>query len=251
MGSSGCGKTFLISCIIGTGKLDSGNVQAFGDNVGRNTSKIGYMPQEIGLIDEFTISEILRFYGVLHGVKLSKIAERAAFICELLELHDTDKLIRDCSGGQQRRISFAIALVNEPELLILDEPTVGVDTMLRTKIWNYLIDISSKRKVTVLITTHYIEEARQSTHIGLMRNGILLAQDTTHNLLTQCETASLEEAFQKLSEKQEKGGKNFVVLNSSEKPRPKGVRMKSSSSALTTLCALVMKNYIQLVRHPW
>ena len=78
------------------------------------------------------------------------------------------------SGGQQRRVSFAVALLHNPELLILDEPTVGVDPMLRQSIWNHLIRLSSEQKKTILITTHYIEEARQANTVGLMRNGRFL-----------------------------------------------------------------------------
>lgn len=125
MGASGCGKTTLISCIVGMCSLDSGDIKVFDDSVGRNNSKIGYMPQEIALIGEFTISEMLHFYGVIFGMKKDKIEERLRFLCDLLELPDDDKLIEQCSGGQQRRISFAVALVHEPEVLILDEPTVG------------------------------------------------------------------------------------------------------------------------------
>lgn len=250
MGSSGCGKTSLISCIIGTGKLDSGDIRAFGDSVGKNISRIGYMPQESALVNEFTISEIMRFYGIFHGVELDKIEKRTAFICEMLELHDTDKRIGDFSGGQQRRISFAVALVNEPELLILDEPTVGVDAMLRTKIWSYLNDIAALRKVTVLITTHYIEEARLATHVGLMRKGILLVQDTTHTLLQQCGTSSLEGAFLQLSEQQEQGQTIFVAPNEPTDLRPIGLGAKSPSSVGTKLRALIMKDVVQLVRNP-
>lgn len=126
MGSSGCGKTTLISCLVGINSLDSGSIEVFHDEVGKHNTKIGYMPQEIALIKEFKICEMIRFYGIIHGMALEKIEERIRFLCSLLELPDTEKLIGECSGGQQRRVSFAIALVHEPEILILDEPTVRV-----------------------------------------------------------------------------------------------------------------------------
>lgn len=204
MGASGCGKTTLLSCLVGINHLNSGDIEMFGEPVtNSNKLRIGYMPQESALINGFTVKEMVWFYGVIFGLTSERINERFRFLSSLLVLPDQDRLIKDCSGGQQRRISFALTLVHEPELLILDEPTVGVDPLLRAKIWDYLVELTVKKNVTVLLSTHYIEEARQSTHVGIMRNGVQMAEDSPANILAMCETTSLEEAFLRLSEKQE------------------------------------------------
>lgn len=256
MGASGCGKTTLISCIVGTSSLDRGHVEVFDDKVGKNNSKIGFMPQEIALINEFSIKEMIHFFGIIFGMNSEKIDERLRFLSELLELPDDDKLIGECSGGQQRRVSFAIALVHEPDILILDEPTVGVDPLLRSKIWEHLIDLSRTKNVTVLMTTHYIEEARQSTHVGLMRNGLLIAEDTPQNLLETLESTSMEEVFLKLSVDQEHGREmyNFrvppdIIEESKRKPSAKHIKYFQPSYG-RKLHAMIMKNLIQVVRNP-
>lgn len=256
MGSSGCGKTTIISCIVGTNTLDSGKIEVFYNKVGTNQTKIGYMPQEMALIPEFTIRESLNFYGILYGMDKEKIDERIEFLCDLLDLQDDSKLVKKCSGGQQRRISFAVALIHEPELLILDEPTVGVDPLLRFRIWNFLVDISRTKNVTVLMSTHYIEEARKSSHIGLMRKGVLLIEDTPQNLLTMCETTNLEAAFLMLSEQQEKRLQPPRVITTPEMSEEQAKRMSKSKmenfppSFATKLHALTMKSFIQTIREP-
>ena len=259
MGSSGCGKTTLISCIVGMSSLDKGHIKVFNDEVSKNNLKIGYMPQEIALISKFTISEMLHFFGIIFGLNEERIDERLRFLSKLLELPPDDKIIGECSGGQQRRVSFAIALIHEPEILILDEPTVGIDPILRSKIWNHLIHLSKVQNVTVLLTTHYIEEARQSTHVGLMRKGMLIAEDTPQNLLENCQTESLEEAFLKLSEGQEFGylGRKYIVREDSEESVQQRLskRFKKTTEIFAPsnerkLRALIMKNFIQIVRNP-
>lgn len=258
LGSSGCGKTTLISCMVGTNSLDSGSIQVLYDNVRRNSMKIGYMPQDIALINEFTISEMIAFYGVIHGMKASRIKERTDVIVDLLELPDSDKMVGKCSGGQQRRVSLACALVHEPEILILDEPTVGVDPLLRVKIWDFLIEMARTKNMTVLLSTHYIEEARQSTHVGIMRNGSLIAQDTPQNLLQKFATTSLEETFLRLSKRQEneqRGGpqidlETIATTASEDKPIRRNRTEHSTANDGRTLRALISKNITQLVRNP-
>lgn len=260
MGASGCGKTTLISCIVGMSPLDSGTIELFDDDVGKNNSKVGYMPQDIALVKEFTIKEIIHFYGIIFGMGPKKIAKRLRFLSELLELPDDDQFVGNCSGGQQRRISFAIAMVHEPELLILDEPTVGVDPILRNKIWGHLAEITWRKNVTVLMTTHYIEEARQSTHVGLMRNGVLLAEATPYNLMQKFETTSLEEAFLRLSEDQEKGIKSQLFIENPDTIDRHSTNRSSNNSSVKleffspskarNILALTMKNVIQLTRNP-
>lgn len=127
--------------------------------------RIGFMPQKISLIDEFTITEVIYYFGRIYGMSNNKIIERLAFICKLLDLKSTKMVIGNCSGGQLRRISLAVSMLHDPEILILDEPTVGLDATIRQKIWNFLNETTKINNTTVIITTHYIEEAKKADYV--------------------------------------------------------------------------------------
>jgi len=204
LGASGCGKTTLLNCIIGRKRLNSGQIWVLGGTPGSRNSgapgpRIGYMPQETGLYGEFSIRETFLFFGRVVGMTKSAIMERYNFLVKLLMLPDGEEAIKTLSGGQQRRVSLAVALLHEPELLILDEPTVGVDPLLRHLIWEHLLEIAKRGNTTIIITTHYIEEARQADIIGLMRGGYFLAEEPPEKLMLQHNAQTLEEVFLKLS----------------------------------------------------
>ncbi|CAH2096872.1 unnamed protein product [Euphydryas editha] len=138
LGASGCGKTTLLSCIVGRRKLDSGEVWVLGGKPGEKGSgvpgpRVGYMPQDIALVGEFTVRDAVYYFGRIYGMKKQKLKERFDFLLNLLDLPSGSRFIKSLSGGQQRRVSLAAALVHEPELLILDEPTVGLDPVLRER----------------------------------------------------------------------------------------------------------------------
>ncbi|XP_057341035.1 ABC transporter G family member 20-like [Microplitis mediator] len=207
LGASGCGKTTLLSCIVGISSLDSGEIFALGGHPGSKSSsvpgpKVGFMPQEISLVKEFTLLGALHYFGRINGVKDDVIEERHIFLAELLQLPPKNRLVKHMSGGQQRRVSFACALIHEPELLILDEPTVGLDPILRENIWDFLVNLTRRKGVTVIITTHYIEETKLADKIGLLRHGKMLAEMSPNKLLAKCRCDTLEEAFLMLSQKQ-------------------------------------------------
>lgn len=167
MGASGCGKTTLLSCIVGRRRLNAGEIWVLGGRPGSRGSgvpgpRIGYMPQELALYGEFTLRETLIYFGWIAGMTTAQVDERIDFLIKLLQLPNSSRFVKSLSGGQQRRMSLAAALLHEPELLILDEPTVGVDPVLRNSIWNHLVDITNNGGRTVIITTHYIEETRQA-----------------------------------------------------------------------------------------
>ncbi|KAK9873202.1 hypothetical protein WA026_021435 [Henosepilachna vigintioctopunctata] len=214
LGASGCGKTTLLSCVVGRRLFNSGELWVLGGKPGTKGSgvpgpRVGYMPQEIALVGEFTVSDAMFYFGRLANMKDSRIRSHFQELKELLDLPPDDRYIKNCSGGQQRRVSFAVALIHKPELLILDEPTVGVDPVLRDRIWKYLIEITQKQNISVIITTHYIEETRQANLIGLMRGGKLLAEDSPDRLLRYFNTNNLEEVFLILSRQQETGNLNL------------------------------------------
>uniref|UniRef100_A0A3B4Z105 ABC transporter G family member 23-like n=1 Tax=Stegastes partitus TaxID=144197 RepID=A0A3B4Z105_9TELE len=205
LGPSGCGKTTLLKCIVGTLKISRGHITVLGKPPafpGHNVPgrMVGYMPQELALYNEFTISDTLTFFGRVHGLTSKETQARMDFLIDFLDLPQKHSLVRNLSGGQRRRVSLGAALLQNPELLILDEPTVGVDPVLRAKIWQHLVEIVKTGKVSVIITTHYIEEARQAHVVGLMRNGRLLAEGPPEAVMKQHSATTLERAFLQLCE---------------------------------------------------
>jgi len=138
LGASGCGKTTLLSCIVGQRRLNGGEVSVLGVKPGEPGSgvpgsRVGFMPQEIALVEEMTVKETIFYFGRIYGLTDERIREKFKLLKELLQLPPARQMIKQCSGGQQRRLSFACAMIHDPELLILDEPTVGLDPMLREK----------------------------------------------------------------------------------------------------------------------
>lgn len=202
LGASGCGKTTLLSCILGRHTLDSGNIWVLGVKPSRKAmpgSRVGYMPQELSLYFEFTIRETMLYFGWLSKMKTKRVDERIKFLIPFLDLPHAKSKVGELSGGQQRRVSFAVALLHHPEMLIFDEPTAGVDPILRESIWDHLVEITNDEKTTVIITTHYIDEAKQADIIALMRGGRILAEEAPSSLLKKYKCQNLEDLFLNLS----------------------------------------------------
>lgn len=191
LGPSGCGKTTLLKVILGFLAPESGKVEVKGEIPG---SDVGYSPQEIALYPDLSIAETLRFHGRLHGMDANRILARQSWLIEFLDLPDPARTVGKLSGGQKRRVSLAVALLHEPNLLLLDEPTVGVDPELRARLWDHLQEISANG-TSIVITTHYIDEARYADRVGLMRDGVLLAEDSPQSVMDSQSASSLEEAF--------------------------------------------------------
>lgn len=205
LGPSSCGKTTLLRCLVGLLKPSSGSIELFGNDI---TSKVGrkevneqdgpsfgYMPQDLGLYEDFTIRQLLTMFGQYTGMRSKLIEQRLTFMAKFLELPQVDRQISSLSGGQKRRVSFAIACIHMPPLIILDEPTVGVDPLLRQSIWRYLRELARDQGKTIIITTHYIEEAAQADHVALMRAGQILVQAPPKKIMQEHNCDTLEEAF--------------------------------------------------------
>ncbi|CAG9805991.1 unnamed protein product [Chironomus riparius] len=200
IGASGCGKTTLLSCILGMKQLECGSIRVLGHTVKferppKVAHLIGYMPQNTALIPELTIRETLYYFGNIFQMKEKVLKQRYEMIKDLLELPFENRRIEHLSGGQKRRVSIAASIIHNPLILILDEPTVGLDSLLREKIWNFLMNATRTSKLSVIITTHYISEAEQANRCGLMRDGVLLAEDSPKNIMTRFEATNLDEAF--------------------------------------------------------
>ncbi|CAG9805437.1 unnamed protein product [Chironomus riparius] len=203
IGASGCGKTTLLTCILGMNQLDDGTIKILGhevsvDKPSKFPQLIGYMPQQTSLVPELTVNETLSYFGNIYQMNQVLLKQQAKFICDLLELNDVNKQVNQLSGGEKRRVSFAAALIHNPKIVILDEPTVGLDSILREKIWTFLIDSTKSSNMSVIITTHYIAEAEKSNCCGLMKNGKLIIEDSPQNIFKSLGVSNLEEAFYRL-----------------------------------------------------
>ena len=143
---------------------------------------IGYVTQSFGLYEDLTVEENLRFYASLYYMPKEKIKYNINEILNIIELNNRrDTLIRNLSGGLKQRIALACAVIHDPEIIFLDEPTAGVDPVLRKSIWDILKKLSGKG-VTLFVTTHYLEEAERCDEVGFIFNGKLVACDTVQNI---------------------------------------------------------------------
>lgn len=197
IGPNGSGKTTTMRLLCGLLRPDKGTSWVLGYRVPdfRILPRIGYMPQENAIYPDLTVQENLCFFGRLQGLARRVIRARADEILGLVELREKrDELARNLSGGMQRRLSLAVALIHKPELLLLDEPTAGVDPDLRALFWRYFKRLVQEGS-TVLISTHYLEEASRCTRVGLMSQGRLIGEGTPQELEAEVHAKTLEEAF--------------------------------------------------------
>uniref|UniRef100_A0A3P9QD29 ABC transporter G family member 23-like n=1 Tax=Poecilia reticulata TaxID=8081 RepID=A0A3P9QD29_POERE len=229
LGPSGCGKTTLLKCIVGTLKISRGHITVLGKPPafpGHEVpgKMVGYMPQDLALYNEFTISDTLTFFGRIHGLTSKETQVRMNFLIDFLNLPQKNSLVRNLSGGQRRRVSLGAALLQNPELLILDEPTVGVDPVLRAKIWQHLVEIVKTGKVSVIITTHYIEEARQANMVSRYKHVHTLQQNEwtntlEHAFLQLCESSD-QNSTQESSSESETLEKSQMFANGRDESQP-------------------------------
>lgn len=198
LGPSGCGKTTLIKLIVGMLKPDEGYVTVLGKKVPNAALlyEIGYMAQSDALYKELTGLENLDFFAKLYGLSNHERKERIQYAAEIVQLtNDLTKKVADYSGGMMRRLSLAIALVQNPKILILDEPTVGIDPVLKQAVWKELVRLKNEEQKTILITTHVMDEAERCDELAMMREGRIIAVGSPKALKTKYDAKTFDEVF--------------------------------------------------------
>lgn len=197
LGPSGSGKTTMVKMIVGIDEATRGDVFVLGEKMPKLSmlGRLGYMGQSDALYSELTAEENLKFFASLFGLKGARRKQRIEDVMELVNLSDDIKQpINQYSGGMKRRLSLAVALLHEPRVLILDEPTVGIDPVLRKSIWDELGRLS-RSGTTILITTHVMDEAEKCDTLGMLRDGKLIAVGTPEALKRETSSTTIEGAF--------------------------------------------------------
>lgn len=193
LGPSGSGKTTLIRCIVGSQIIASGSVSVLGQPAGSAElrHRVGYMPQDPTIYNDLRVIDNIRYFAELCGVDRQAADE----VIEAVDLRDhRTACCANLSGGQRARVSLACALVGRPDLLVLDEPTIGLDPVLRVELWDRFTALA-RRGTTLLVSSHVMDEADRCGDLLLLRQGQLLAHTTPHRLRKETGCTSLEEAF--------------------------------------------------------
>ena len=199
LGPNGSGKTTFIRCLAGLVRPDDGTVTVLGttarDAVG--AGRVGYMTQAAALYGDLSVTENLAFFARLEGVV--DVDERIDEVLRTVDLADRSRsIVSTLSGGMRSRVSLAAALLHRPDLLLLDEPTVGIDPVQRQEFWTHFRSLASSG-VTILVSSHVMDEASRCDRLGLIRAGRVLAEGTAADLMRRASAPDLEAAFLKLA----------------------------------------------------
>ncbi len=197
LGPNGAGKSTTINILTGLSTYTQGQVTVFGKDVIRDYREarklIGTVPQEFNFDDFFTVDEIMRYYAGYFGIRGHEARKRVDELLEQFDLTQKKKVdVTRLSGGMKRRLLIARAMIHNPKILIMDEPSAGVDVELRRKIWQFMLDLN-KQGTTILLTTHYIEEAeRLAKRIGIINHGKIIVIDEKDKLIEQLHKKNLD-----------------------------------------------------------
>lgn len=203
LGANGAGKTTTIRILCGLSYPSSGEVSVGGFDIytQRNLIKktIGYMSQKFSLYDDLTVYENIRFYAGIYGLSRKEISSKAAMLMKKLDLEEVrDKLLRDIPLGWKQKLAFSVAIIHDPKIVFLDEPTGGVDPITRRQFWNLIFE-AAKEGITVFVTTHYMDEAEYCDRVTIMVDGKIAALDTPSVLKTRYNALNMNEVFLRLA----------------------------------------------------
>ncbi len=203
LGANGAGKTTAMRMLCGLSLPSSGSATIAGFDIYRETEKIkkniGYMSQKFSLYEDLTVLENIRFYGGIYGLSDGAIKEKSEAIIARLGLQsEADKLVSALPLGWKQKLAFSVAILHQPHIVFLDEPTGGVDPVTRRQFWDLIYE-AAEEGVTVFVTTHYMDEAEYCNRISIMVDGRIEALDTPHNLKQQFQADSMDDVFYKLA----------------------------------------------------
>lgn len=203
LGANGAGKTTAIKMLIGISKPSSGEATVAGFGIAKQSEmvkkNIGYMSQKFSLYDDLTIKENITFFGGIYGLSRKEIKEKTAILIAELELEEVaNQLVGALPLGWKQKLSFSVALLHEPKIIFLDEPTGGVDPITRRQFWE-MIYAQAHKGTTIFVTTHYMDEAEYCDRVSIMVEGKIEALDSPKNLKKQFKVDSMNEVFLKLA----------------------------------------------------
>ncbi|MCA9327471.1 ABC transporter ATP-binding protein [Candidatus Saccharibacteria bacterium] len=200
IGPSGAGKTTLIRAIVGRQKLTKGSIEVLGQQAGAANlrPRLSYMTQENSVYPDLTTLQNLQYFATMFGVKKKDMAAELHRILQIVDMQEqANQLVGSLSGGQKQRVSLAVSLIGSPELMVLDEPTVGLDPVLRDEIWKVFRKLAEQGK-TLIISSHVMDEAERCDELVLIRDGKVLAQGSPSGLCEQTGAKTVEQSFLKL-----------------------------------------------------
>lgn len=201
LGPNGAGKSTLIHCLMGLAVPTGGTATIYGHDVVKDyraaRATVGLAPQEVNLDWFLTVEDTLDYHGGYYGMPKKQRQERIDELLDAFSLTEKRKTnTRGLSGGMKRRVVLARALMHQPKMLILDEPTAGVDVELRLELWRYMKKVNKEEKTTILLTTHYIEEAEQlCDNLALITNGEIIRTGTSAELKKHYKKKTLEDVY--------------------------------------------------------
>ncbi len=209
LGANGAGKTTAMKILIGISKPTAGEASIAGFDVYTQTEdikrNIGYMSQKFSLYEDLTIRENIRFFGGIYGLNRKDLKVKSEALIQKLGLEEeADKLVALLPLGWRQKLSFSIAILHEPKIVFLDEPTGGVDPITRRQFWDMIYE-AANRGVTIFVTTHYMDEAEYCNRVSIMVDGKIEALDTPSNLKKQFNAHSMDEVFHQLARKAQRG----------------------------------------------
>ena len=203
LGANGAGKTTAMRMLCGLSIPSSGDAKVAGFDVYKETESIkkniGYMSQKFSLYEDLTVVENIRFFGGIYGLSDSEIKAKTNELVERLGLTSVrKKLVADLPLGWKQKLSFSIAIIHQPKIVFLDEPTGGVDPLTRRQFWELIYE-AAHNGITVFVTTHYMDEAEYCDRLSIMVDGMIKALDSPKNLKEQFQVTSMDQVFYKLA----------------------------------------------------